>query len=120
MDGKCRTKPVIFTLRLRFTFTFSGTLFFDFFKLIEVRLGNVLGNQLCVFVRIDKVDIGSTITDFDVLLPANTIETEDSIMDSLITEIYQNATGTLSTYFPIPPGPVNETILGINGKFEFI
>lgn len=118
MDGKCKTKPLIFSLRLKFTFTFAGSFFFEFFKLVEVRLGNALGNQLCVFVRISSVNIGNTIADFDILLPSNTVQTVTSIRESLIAEIYQNATGNLEIYYPTPPGPVNETILSINGKFE--
>ena len=123
-NGVCRARPRIFRMRFRFTLSFNVT-FNDFSLSLTISFVSRLKFQLHRALRLStaaEIDIigfsqGSTIADFDVLLPTNATETQDTITNNLVNDIFDNITSSnLTEFFPTPPDSVNNTLLGINGK----
>ena len=123
INGKCKTQPIVFKLRIRFTIPFLNYLF-DLFDQLTIRFATEMEGRLKIALRLTRRAIvviisfrpGSTLTEFMVLMPSNTTENESTIRTKLIDEIYNNATESLYTYFPTPPGDINSTLLEVNGK----
>ena len=96
----------------------------DLLNSLTIQFKTEMEGRLRVALRLTKKAIvviirftpGSTLTEFMVLLPSNTTENEATIRTKLVDEIYNNATESLYTYFPTPPGDINSTLLEVNGK----
>ena len=124
-NGVCETRTFCYHVGLRFTMQFDNillNLFADFtirFKnLLEIRLYTALLFWGIEIVNVVEFYSGSTITEFDVLLPANTTETETSIMRNLENDIFSNTTKSLFHYFPTA-ADANNTFLGVNCNHLF-
>ena len=112
---------------IRFTIVFLDA-FLDLFNSITVDTFGSLPSHLFIALRLDSNTTefvclvrffnGSTVVEFDVLLPSNTTIDEPTIRNNLEADIFRNeTTQELFRYFPTQPASVSDTILQVNGNF---
>ena len=119
----CKTQPIVFKFRIRFTMSFMShlldllnSLTINFVTELEGRLRIALRLRRNAIVVVIKFTPGSIITDFMVLYPSNTTENTATVRAHLVDEIYNNATNSLQVYYPIPAGDPAVTLLEIDGR----
>ena len=125
-EGVCITRPICYSVRLRFTIPFVDYLL-DFFNSLTITFINLLQGRLFVALRLESSDFviivllyrGSTIAEFDILLPSNTTQNATTIMNNLVDDIFTNSTESLYPYYPTSAGNVSNLLFDINGKFSY-
>ena len=125
-NGVCITRPICFTVRLRFTIPFVDYLL-DFFNSLTINFINTLQGRLFVALRLESSDFviivllyrGSTIAEFDILLSSNTTQNATSITNNLVDDIFNNSTESLHAYYPTSAGNVSNLLFDINGNFSY-
>lgn len=126
VNGECISGPVVINIIVRFTIVFNSN-FSDryhpstiaFVDELKPRLCRAMELSSCSYLVIISISSGSTIVDFEVILPSNTTQTETTLMKNLENDIFNNSTQSLFVYFPTAPDP-NNTILEINSKHNLL
>ena len=124
VEGVCTTRPICYSVRLKFTLPFLDhlldlwdTLTINFIAELQGRLFIALRLVSGEFVYVVRFYSGSTITEVDILLPSNTNQNETTITNNLWADISRNeTTQELFRYYPTALSAVTSAVLQINSN----